>query len=71
MMKFQTKWLAARWRSLWRTAAAAGHGGERKVKSINAENKTFVLTDAADKEFTFKLGDDLVINRAGKGRQSD
>jgi len=42
-----------------------------KVKSVNADNKTFVMTDAANKDFTFKIGDSLVINRGGKESKSD
>jgi Cu/Ag efflux protein CusF len=53
------------------TAAAADTVASGKVKSINADNKTFVLTDSADKDFTFKLGEKLVINRAGKETKSD
>jgi hypothetical protein len=49
----------------------AGTVSNGKVKSINADNKTFVVTDATDKDFTFKLGDHLVINRAGKEGKSD
>jgi hypothetical protein len=52
-------------------AAAADTVAIGKVKSINADNKTFILTDAADKEHTFKLGDALVVNRAGKEGKSD
>ena len=52
-------------------AAAADTVASGKVKSINADNKTFVLTDSADKDFTFKLGDNLVVNRAGKESKSD
>jgi len=42
-----------------------------KIKSVNAENKTFVLTDGAGKDNTFKLADDVVINRGGKETSSD
>ena len=52
-------------------AAAADTVVGGKVKSINADNKTFVLTDAADKDFTFKLGENLVVNREGKESKSD
>ena len=37
-----------------------------KIKSIDADAKTFVMTDSADKDHTFKLGDNFVVNRAGK-----
>ena len=53
------------------TVAAADTVAGGKVKSINADNKTFVLTDSANKDFTFKLGDKLVVNRAGKESKSD
>ena len=42
-----------------------------KVKSVNADNKSFVLTDSANSDFTIKLGDNLVVNRAGKETKSD
>jgi hypothetical protein len=42
-----------------------------KVKSINADKKEFVLTDSANKDFTVKLGDAVVINRGGKETSSD
>ena len=47
-------------------AIAAG-----KVKAVNAEKKEFVLTDNEGKDWTFKLGDTVVINRGGKESQSD
>jgi Cu/Ag efflux protein CusF len=53
------------------TVTAADTVASGKVKSINADNKTFVLTDSADKDHTFKLGDNLVVNRAGKESKSD
>jgi hypothetical protein len=53
------------------TAVAAEVVASGKVKSINADNKTFVLTDSADKDFTFKFGDKVVINRAGKESKTD
>ncbi len=53
------------------TAAAADTVAAGKVKSINADNKTFVLTDSANKDFTFKFGDKVVINRAGTESKSD
>lgn len=53
------------------TAAATDTISSGKVKSINAENKTFVLTDSAGKDFTFKLDDNLVVNVNGKETKSD
>jgi Cu/Ag efflux protein CusF len=73
MMMFLTKWLSATSAIalLASTAVAADTVASGKVKSINADNKTFILTDAADKDFTFKLGDSMVVNRAGKETKSD
>lgn len=51
--------------------AAADTVSFGKVKSVNADNKSFVMTDAADKDFTFKVGDALIINRGGKESKSD
>ncbi len=48
------------------TAAAADAITNGKVKAINAGGKEVVVADAAGKEFTFKLGDNVVINRGGK-----
>jgi len=72
-MKCLTKWLSATLAIalLASTATAADTVASGKIKSINADNKTFVLTDSSAKEFTFKIGDDLVINRAGKEGKSD
>jgi hypothetical protein len=42
-----------------------------KVKSINPEKKDFVLTDAANKDWTIKFGDNVVINRGGKESNTD
>jgi Cu/Ag efflux protein CusF len=53
------------------TAAAADTVASGKVKSIDADNKTFVLTDSAAKDWNFKLGDKLIVNRAGKESKSD
>jgi hypothetical protein len=52
------------------TALGADTVTSGKVKSINADDKTFVLTDSADKDLTFQFGAHLVINRAGKESQS-
>jgi hypothetical protein len=53
------------------TAAAADTVASGKIKSINSDNKSFVLTDSAGKDWTFKLGDKLIVNRAGKESKSD
>jgi len=52
-------------------AAAADKVAAGKVKSIDADKKAFVLTDSTAKDFTFKLGDHVVVNRAGKESKSD
>ncbi len=72
-MKFLTKWLSATLAIalLASTAVAADTVASGKIKSINAEKKTFVFTDAANKDFTLKIADDLVVNRAGKESKSD
>jgi Cu/Ag efflux protein CusF len=66
MMGFR-KWLVATFAVvlLAGTAAAADTVSGGKIKSINADNKTFVLTDSAGKDFTLTLADNAVINRAG------
>jgi hypothetical protein len=53
------------------SAAAADTVSNGKVKSIDAGNKSFVLTDAAGKDWTFTLGDNLIVNRGGKETKSD
>jgi Cu/Ag efflux protein CusF len=72
-MMRQTKWLSATLAIVLfaSTAAAADTVANGKIKSIDPDKKTFVLTDSAAKEFTFKLGDELIINRAGKEGKSD
>lgn len=67
--------------TLWMTAFAfvvgAGHSAAAdaisfgKIKSINSDKKEFVLTDPASKDWTIKIGDDLVVNRLGKESASD
>ncbi len=42
-----------------------------KVKAVNAEKKEFVLTDSEGKDWPFKFGENVVINRGGKESQSD
>jgi Cu/Ag efflux protein CusF len=41
------------------------------VKDVRSEKKDFVLTDSAGKDWTIKLGDNVVINRDGKESKSD
>lgn len=50
------------------TAANTTAGG--KIKSIDAEKKTFVVT-TNDKDNTFAFDDNLVVNRDGKESKSD
>lgn len=68
-----SKWLSASLAIavLASTVAAADTVSNGKVKSINPDNKTFVLTDSAGKDFTIKLGDNLIVNREGKETKSD
>jgi hypothetical protein len=47
-------------------AIAAG-----KIKSVSSDKKEFVLTDTAGKDWTFKLGDNMVINRGGQETQNE
>jgi len=72
-MKFVTKWLSATLAIALMacTANAADTVAAGKIKAIDAEKKTFVLTDTADKDHNFKIGADLVVNRAGKESKSD
>jgi Cu/Ag efflux protein CusF len=42
-----------------------------KVKSVNAEKKTFTMTDENGKEFTFKIAEDCIINRGDKNAVAD
>ena len=57
------------------TASPAGTAARNfstgKVKSVNADNKEFVLADGGGKEWTFRLGGDVVINRGGKEGATD
>jgi len=53
------------------TSAAADTISAGKVKSTNADKKTFIVTDAAGKDHTISIGDQLVVNRGGKESKSD
>lgn len=53
------------------TVNAADTVSSGTVKSINAEGRTFVLTDSSNKDSTYKLGENVVINRLGKEGKSD
>jgi hypothetical protein len=53
------------------TALAAEAVIYGKVKTINDAQKEVVLTDSAGKDWTFKLAEDVVINRGGKESQTD
>jgi Cu/Ag efflux protein CusF len=72
-MKCLTKWLSATLAIalLASTAAAVDTVANGKVKSVDADNKTLVLTDSADKDHTIKFDDKLIVNRAGKEGKSD
>jgi len=74
-MKSFSKWVCAPIAVLLLAGGAVRADGDSvaggKVKSINADKKEFVLTDAAGKDATIKFGDQLVINRAGKDSGND
>jgi len=53
------------------TVTAAETVSAGKIKSINADKKVFVMTDSADKDWTFKIGNNVVINHGGKEGLSD
>ncbi len=53
-------------------ASAANDIAGGKVKSIDADSKTFVLTDdSTDKDWTMSLGEAVVVNRGGKEGKAD
>lgn len=52
-------------------AVAAEGVAAGRIKGIDAADKEIVLTDNAGKEWTFKIADDLVVNRGGKEAKSD
>lgn len=52
-------------------AVAADAIAAGKIKSVNADKKELVLTDSAGKDFTFKLADNVMVNRGGKESKSD
>ena len=52
------------------SAAASNTTVGGKIKSINADKKTFVVT-TNDKDNTFTFDDNLVVNRDGKESKSD
>src|ERR1700683_5608313 len=72
-MKSFSKWVIALAATvlLAGTSTAADTVATGKVKSINADKKDMVLTDAAGKDWTIKLGDKVLINRDGKESPSD
>jgi len=72
-MKSLSKWFsaAAAIFVLSSTAMAADAIATGKIKSVIADKKEFVLTDAAGKDFTFAFGDNVLINRGGKETKSD
>lgn len=67
-MKYLTKWIFATLAAALMVggAAAADTIASGKVKSIDADAKTFVLTDSENKDHSFRIGDKLVVNRAGE-----
>lgn len=69
-MKCISKWLCAAVvvASTTFTAGAAESVAGGVVKSVDSEKKTFVFTDSNSKDFSVKMGDHFVVNRAGKNR---
>jgi len=67
-----TKWIGATLAIALMAGAvgAADTTAGGKIKSINAEKKTFVVT-SDDKDNTFQFDDHLVVNRDGKESKSD
>lgn len=53
------------------TASSADTISAGRVKAIHSDKQQFILTDAAGKDWTLKLGDNVVINRGGKESKSD
>jgi hypothetical protein len=52
--------------------ASAAHAiSTGTVKSVNTDKTEFILTDSAGKDFTYKLGKDVVVNRDGTENSSD
>jgi Cu/Ag efflux protein CusF len=72
-MKSISQWLCAMgaFVMLAGPAMAADTIAAGKIKAVNAEKKDIVLTDSDGKDWTIKLGDNVVINRGGKESQSD
>src|SRR5438128_1805050 len=52
-------------------ASAADTISSGKIKAVHSDKKEFVLTDVNGKDWTFKLGDNVVINHGGKESKSD
>ncbi len=72
-MKSLMKWVsaAAAIVLLAGTTLAAEAIAAGKVKGVNADKKEVVLTDTDGKDHTFKLDENVVINRGGKESKSD
>ncbi len=51
--------------------ASAAQVGAGTVKSINADKKSFVITDSDSKDWTISFADDTVVNRGGKEGKAD
>ncbi len=67
-MKSLTKWIFATVAAVLMVGSAQAIDAiaAGTVKSIDADKKTFVLTDSANKDHMFKLGENLLVNRAGE-----
>jgi Cu/Ag efflux protein CusF len=50
---------------------AATHVATGKIKSVDADSRSFLLTASDNKDFTFKIDDKMVINRDGKEGKTD
>jgi len=72
-MKFFSTWFGALAAVVMLAAPAAAADAifVGKVKTINAEKKTCVLTDADGKDHNFALDANVIVNRAGKESNSD
>ncbi len=66
-MKSLTKWIFATvaMSLMVSGAAAVDKVAAGLIKSVDAEKKTFVLTDSAKKDHSFRIGENLVVNRKG------
>jgi len=71
-MRSMATWSGAVLLALWLASAASAADtiAAGRVKGVDADKREFVLTDAASKDFTFKLSDRTMMNRGGAESQS-